>query len=62
MYQSVLASASVPGAFPPTIIDGRSLVDGMTAYNTNLQEAIDRCLEVVDDYSKMTIDVMMISH
>ena len=59
LYQSVIASASVPGAFPPTVINGLQLVDGMTAYNTNIQEAVDRCLEVVDDYSKITIDVMI---
>ena len=35
LYLAVLASASVPGAFPPTEVDGRLLVDGMTAYNTN---------------------------
>lgn len=35
------------------------LVDGMTAYNTNVQEAVDRCLEIVDHESKITIDVMI---
>lgn len=62
LYLSVLASASVPGAFPPTEINGRLLVDGMTAYNTNIQVAIDRCRELVGedaDDSKITIDVMI---
>ena len=62
LYLSVLASASVPGAFPPTLVNGRLLIDGMTAYNTNIQVAIDRCRELVGqdaDDSKITIDVMI---
>ena len=35
LYKAVIASASVPGIFSPTEIDGRILVDGMTAYNVN---------------------------
>ena len=34
--KAVIASASVPGFFPPTEIGGRLLVDGMTAWNTNV--------------------------
>ena len=58
LYKGVIASASVPTAFPPTELNGMKLVDGMTAYNTHVQVAIDRCLEKVDDYSKITIDVL----
>lgn len=36
LYKAVIASASVPGAFPPTELNGMKLVDGMTAYNTNV--------------------------
>ena len=36
LHLAVLASASVPGAFQPTVIDGRMLMDGMAAYNTPL--------------------------
>jgi len=31
-----IASASVPVAFAPTVIDGHMFVDGMTAYNLNV--------------------------
>ena len=49
---AVLGSASVPGAFPPTHLkytdkDGKAqdhlFMDGMTAYNTDVQASIDRC-------------------
>lgn len=36
LYKAVVASASVPGFFPPTELHGMKLVDGMTAYNTNV--------------------------
>jgi len=36
LYKAVIASASVPGFFPPTKLHGMKLVDGMTAYNTNV--------------------------
>ena len=36
LYKAVIASASVPGFFPPTELNGQMLVDGMTAYNTNV--------------------------
>jgi len=36
LHKAVVASASVPGFFPPTQLNGKLLVDGMTAYNTNV--------------------------
>ena len=36
LYKAVIASASVPGFFPPTELNGMKLIDGMTAYNTNV--------------------------
>ena len=35
-HLAVLASASVPGAFPPTAFQGHLFMDGMTAYNTDV--------------------------
>ena len=57
--KAVIASASVPGFFPPTKIGGRLLVDGMTAWNTNVQEAIDRCRKEVEFDSSIIIDVLI---
>ena len=36
-------------------------MDGMTAYNTNVQQAIDLCLEKVspDNMNRITIDVLI---
>lgn len=36
-HLAVLASASVPGLFPPVRVDGRLLMDGGTTYNTNVE-------------------------
>ena len=48
-YKVVLASASVPGFFPNTIVNGHRLMDGMAGYNTDVEAAIKRCQEIVPD-------------
>ena len=37
------------------------MVDGGTAYGVNLVQAIQRCREVVDDDSKITVDLLLIN-
>ena len=55
----IIASASIPVFFQPTTtIDGMQLVDGGTYSNLNLQAAIDRCREIVDDDANIIIDVL----
>lgn len=54
-----IASASVPVAFAPTVIDGHMFVDGMTAYNLNVQEAIDRCHDLGFDDNQIVIDMLV---
>lgn len=39
--EAILASAAVPGIFPPVVIDGRSLMDGAIAANTPLRLAAE---------------------
>ena len=57
-----MGSASVPGAFPPTAFMGHLLMDGMTAYNTDVQATIDRCKEISgEDESLITIDILQCS-
>ena len=34
-------------------------MDGMTAYNINVEGAIKQCKQLVDDESKIIIDTMM---
>lgn len=54
------ASASIPGAFPPFNWDGVGIfMDGGTVNNVNIQSAIDQCKEIVDDESKITVDVLI---
>lgn len=40
MVKAVLASAAIPGVFPPMEIDGRKLIDGGVANNTPVSTAI----------------------
>mmetsp|Transcript_39194 Transcript_39194/g.53223 ORF Transcript_39194/g.53223 Transcript_39194/m.53223 type:complete len:143 (-) Transcript_39194:211-639(-) len=54
---AVLASASVPFVFPPTTVKGQLYMDGMTAWNTNLASAVQKCYEITKDYSKITLDI-----
>jgi NTE family protein len=39
--EALLASAAIPGLFPPVTIDGRRLVDGAVAANTPVRQAED---------------------
>ncbi len=39
--EAILASAAVPGIFPPVTIDGRQLMDGAIAANTPLRMAVE---------------------
>jgi NTE family protein len=45
--QAVQASASLPGVFPPTIIDGKPYVDGGLSINSPLMPAIAAGAEVI---------------
>ncbi|WP_158813569.1 patatin-like phospholipase family protein [Methylocapsa sp. S129] len=40
VVEAILASAAIPGVFPPMLIDGRALVDGGIADNTPISTAI----------------------
>lgn len=56
-----MASASIPGFFPPHKWNGGFYMDGGTVYNLNADAAIQQCLEIVDDPSKITIDIVICS-
>ena len=52
----------MPGIFPPVSFDGHLLMDGGTVYNINVEQAIDRCREIVsDDDSKIVLDILICS-
>ena len=58
--KAAVASASIAGVFPPFDWgDGRLFMDGGASGNINVISAIDQCLEIVDDESKITIDVFI---
>jgi len=55
----IVSSASLPFIFPHRQHDGKLLMDGGTVWNTNLVSAVDRCMELVDDSSKIIIDIIL---
>lgn len=56
---AVVASASVPGVFPFTELRGKKLIDSMSSgWNVNMITAIRKCLEIVDDPSKIVLDII----
>ena len=57
---SVVASASIPVIFPPhKHFPGKVHIDGGTAYGVDLVSAVARCREIVDDDSKIILDVVL---
>ena len=54
-----MASASIPFAFPPAHYNNSYYIDGGSTWNINIDSAIQRCLEIVDDPAKITVDVMI---
>ena len=57
---AAVASASIPMFFPPHNWEGRGIfMDGGTENNINLDSAINQCLDLVDDESKITIDILI---
>ena len=50
----ILSSASVPVAFPNTVLRNRRLADPLTSgWNVNMISAIDKCKEIIKDESKI---------
>jgi len=61
--KAVVSSASIPFIFPNQQWkeEGLVVMDGGTVYNTNLVSAVQRCREIVDDESKIIIDIVVCS-
>ena len=53
----IRASTSIPFAFEPTYFEGHWYMDGGTVWNINLKDAIDKCLEIVEDEEHVVLDV-----
>ena len=61
LHQAALASGSIPGVFPPQLYKNAVFVDGGTIYDVNVISAVEQCLEIVDDMSKIIIDIAICS-
>lgn len=58
--KQIVSSASLPGLFLPTILDGGVYVDGGTAMGLDAISAVEKCLELVDDESQITLDIILL--
>ena len=60
IVKAVLSSASIPFFFPHQVWADRNVVcmDGGTVWNTNLVTAVERCREIVDHDSQITLDIL----
>lgn len=57
--EAVASSASIPGIFSPTLINGMTLVDGGVFTNLDLGEAIVRCREEVENDEDIIVDIVL---
>ena len=60
---AAMASGSIPVVFPPSnFLEGKKLIDGGSAWNVNIDGAINECLaNYVDDHSDIIVDVFIAS-
>ena len=57
---AVVGSSSIPLIFPPhDHFPGKLHIDGGTVYGVDLVSAVGRCRELVDDDSKIVLDVIL---
>ena len=65
-HHAAFSSTCIPGAFPPHewIIDGVTnyFSDNFMIANANPDSAIKQCLELVDDESQITVDVLLLGN
>jgi len=59
---ALISSGSMPAVFPPRNYLNDVLMDGGTVWNTNIASAIHKCLEIVDDPSKVIVDIAICTH
>lgn len=57
---AAVSSASIPLVFPPHVWPDRGVfMDGGTVYNINIEGAVRQCMDLVDDESKIIMDVLI---
>jgi len=58
--KQIVSSASLPGLFLPMLMDGAAYTDGGTAMGLDAVSAVEKCLELVDDESQITMDILLL--
>ncbi|KAL4506702.1 hypothetical protein ABPG72_000273 [Tetrahymena utriculariae] len=61
LIEAVMCSSAVPAFFPYQIFKGNTYFDGGVIRTTDVYGAIERCKELVDDVSQITIDVILVT-
>lgn len=56
--QAGLSSGSIPVVFPPQVFQGATCMDGGTVWNTNIDSAINQCLDMGATREEITIDIV----
>lgn len=59
LAKAIVASTSMPFAFPHMHMDNHTYVDGGSVWNIDLSGAIERCHEVVEDDKDIIVDVIL---
>ena len=62
LAQSSLSSGSIPAVFAPQHLNGYIFMDGGTVWDTNLNSAVQQCLEIVDDPADIIVDIAICSY
>ena len=58
---SVVFSSAIPVFFPPQFYKNYAFIDGGLSFGMDIASAVKRCMEIVDDQSQITIDIIMTS-
>ena len=58
-YNAAGGSSSIPVIFPPHHYNGNWYMDGGVIENASVSSAVNQCLDFVDDYSDIIIDVLI---
>lgn len=59
IIEEVIASASIPAAFPPTVVDGNYYMDGGTVRNLNIEDAITWCKNQGFEEKEIVVDSIL---
>ena len=54
-----IASSSIPFVFPATKWGNSVFIDGGVVYSADLSSGVQRCREIVDDDSNITVDIVI---